>query len=141
MPDQAVRPIRPIISLILPALLLLGLELLGIWRENLSHPFWSLSSVIQGVLAGGLLAIVWLRFQAKPLRVSTTQLTILTVLLLAAGTVTLWGKSGFAASFAEDKFAGRMWFLGFKATMFMAYLWLFAFGLRMGRSADQDSQV
>jgi hypothetical protein len=37
------------------------------------------------------------------------------VALAIAYAATAWGKNGFAVSYAEDVFAGKVWFFGFKA--------------------------
>jgi hypothetical protein len=73
-----------------------------------AHPFWSISIAWLGVPFGLIVALAtkWLDWSWL-LRVS-----IGIVGLGIAYAVATYGKSAFAASYAEDVLAGRMWYFG-----------------------------
>lgn len=82
----------------------------GLPRLMGAHPFWS----DQVILVGAGLGLVVFAVSFRLGRAGQT----LAALLLAAGAFGLasYGKSAFAASFAEDAAAGRLWYLGWHAT-------------------------
>ena len=103
----------PVIATVLIMALAYGLDLPKAWG---AHPFWSRSILLIGtpiglVLAGAALLLVrgpWLPALAFAV------LAVVAVLLAAQG------KADFAASFAEDRFAGRIWYFGWIAAAAMA---------------------
>ena len=68
-----------------------------------AHPFWAVKIAVIG---GGLGAVAGAVFPCR-----ATGLLGVLMLILAFG-VAGFGKARFAASYAEDHFAGRMWFFG-----------------------------
>ena len=87
-----------------------------IWLTDLTqtlgaHPWWSGKVVLIGAPIGLVLAIV-LGYVLAP----RWRAALFAVATLAAFWVATTGKAGFAASFAEDTFAGQMWFFGWIAT-------------------------
>lgn len=101
-----------LIPLVLP-LIGAGLAYItGVTQTLGAHPWWADKVIWFGLGLGLLLAaILWGLKLSTPLR-----LTGLTVLGLAALGVAFSGKSRFAASYAEDAFAGQMWYFGWMAT-------------------------
>ena len=76
-----------------------------------AHPFWSVSVAWIGVPVGLILAIA-----IKYLGLGWTQRVLLfLVCLVAAYALASFGKARFAASFAEDATAGRLWYFGWIA--------------------------
>lgn len=76
-----------------------------------AHPFWAVRVAWVGVPIGLILAI-----GAKRVGLAWV-MRILGFLICLAGAyaVASFGKERFAASFAEDTFAGRMWYFGWIA--------------------------
>ena len=77
-----------------------------------AHPWWSGKVVYFGAPIGVILAAFggpWLRLRWR--------LSVFAGATLLAFWVAYSGKAGFTASYAEDHFAGRMWFFGWIATM------------------------
>jgi hypothetical protein len=116
---------RTLFIILLPAAVLYSAELLGFWTSYLSHPWWSHASTLRGIAAGIAVATLWTwRGQSRPAQMRTFVIAA-SVLVAGALTLTWWGKTEFANSFAENKLAGKFWFFGFKVTIFTAYYWLF----------------
>lgn len=81
-----------------------------------AHPFWSIAVAWIGVPIGLLMAMATRWFSLKwPLRVAVFGVGLAASFLMAG-----YGKERFAASFAEDAAAGRMWYMGWIATMAFA---------------------
>ena len=76
-----------------------------------AHPFWSSSVVYIGVPVGIIFAGV---IRALGLG-RGARLVLYAALLAVAIWVAYSGKTQFAASYAEDAFAGRMWYFGWIA--------------------------
>jgi len=101
--------------------LLLALHYSGLWVRWISHPWWSLSSTLHGLI-GGIILTVALHFGRRRFNwAGGLILAFCAVFLAISVVVTYWGKTTFALSYGEDAFAGRFWFFGFKAIN----LWLF----------------
>ena len=85
-------------------------ELLG------AHPFWSIAIAWIGVPIGLILPIAtrWLDLRWL------VRVLIFAVALAATFALASYGKERFAASFAEDRAAGRIWYMGWIATMAFA---------------------
>lgn len=98
-----------LIAVVVLLALFLG-QFFGLWVPFLAHPFWAL----QGALIGGAIGVVagLLLGQRRG-----WALWAGLVLLAATGGITLYGKAGFAASYAEDALAGKIWYFGYFATM------------------------
>ncbi len=76
-----------------------------------AHPWWSGNVIVFGGPVGivaGMLA-----YRRYPILTPTT-LAVFAVGFFSMATI---GKSGFAASYAEDRFAGQLWYFGWIATM------------------------
>jgi hypothetical protein len=77
-----------------------------------AHPFWSVKVAWYGTPLGLILA-----FLAKRAGLAwLTRTAIFLFCLALAYAIASSGKERFAASFAEDAIAGRMWFFGWVAT-------------------------
>ena len=72
-----------------------------------AHPWWSGQVAWVGAIVGVIIASL-----AMALRVSRIIWIIAMVLLIAAIFAVAYGKAQFAASYAEDAFAGRLWYFG-----------------------------
>ncbi len=84
-----------------------GIGALGGTKALGAHPFWAM----QVTLIGAPIGVVLAEFGA--LRLSHVTGGILFGLLTAAAwAVAHYGKTAFAASYAEDRFAGQLWYLG-----------------------------
>ncbi|MEO9824309.1 MAG: hypothetical protein ABJF50_07840 [Paracoccaceae bacterium] len=81
-----------------------------------AHPFWDTQVALIGVPIGLILAFA---LRALKWRWSTRLLTFL-VLLTIAGTAAHQGRLEFAASYAENKLAGQLWYFGWIASMSFA---------------------
>jgi hypothetical protein len=88
--------------------------MLGFWVWLGAHPFWSAKATYIGIGVGIALSLSALlltkRFNFSNLAVLLG--LVITTALIAAITL-LYGKAQFAASYAENAFAGRVWFVGF----------------------------
>lgn len=103
------------LRLFIAAAVLLTLEFSGLWVTLLSHPHWSQSSTMQGIVMGVVLSMIGI-WQARKGHPAMLVLAIWAMAATAmAYYLTWWGKSEFANSYAEDVFAGKIWFFGFKA--------------------------
>jgi len=102
--------IRFLIAAAIALAVTIGIGFFG-WTQILgAHPFWSAQVTLIGapigvVLAGlALLRLTWLK-----------GVVFFAVLTAAAFGVAHYGKTQFAASFAEDQFAGTLWYYGWIA--------------------------
>ncbi len=82
-----------------------GTQLLG------AHPFWATQITLIGAPIGLFLA--WLAALRLPGIPAVIGFAILTGAALATAR---YGQAGFAASFAEDQFAGQLWYFGWIAS-------------------------
>jgi hypothetical protein len=105
-----------LLAIVLP-IFVLGLAYTLDWpRAFGAHHFWSQDVVLYGGPVGIALALAgqWLTARSWALVAGFG---------LAAGAsyaVAKWGQTRFAASFAEDAFAGQMWFFGWIAVALFA---------------------
>lgn len=96
---------------VLAASLMLVAGFLDLSEYAGAHPFWSSSVIYIGVPLGIIFAGV-----VRALGLGRTlRLVLYAALLAAAIWITYSGKTRFAASFAEDRFAGQMWYFGWIA--------------------------
>jgi len=106
------------ISDILIAAALFVAHLLGFWIQLGAHPFWSQSATLFGLVIGVVLIVLtW----GRPSWGVVVLLVALTILAFQTSTI---GKAEFAESFAENQFAGRIWyygFIGFIAALFASF--------------------
>ena len=109
-----------ILALALPILLAQS----GLFVRLGAHPFWGVQVALIGAPVGAVVALL-------PWVDGRRLLLGLLVLGLAIGAAT-YGKTQFAASFAEDSLAGRLWYFGWIGiaagdALIVAALTLFAF--------------
>lgn len=77
-----------------------------------AHPFWSDTVILIGLPIGLILAAV-----LAQTRLTRWQSTAIVALFAGAAYLAATvGKARFAASYAEDGFAGQMWYFGWIAT-------------------------
>ena len=81
-----------------------------------AHPFWSQSILFIGTPLGLALAAAAGRTPVRPAQAAA----VFAALGLVAVVVAAQGKAEFAASYAEDRLAGRLWYLGWIATAALA---------------------
>ncbi|MCG6902109.1 MAG: hypothetical protein LJE68_05455 [Rhodobacter sp.] len=91
-----------VLALIVPPLL----AWLGISARLGAHPWWDVSTALVGAPVGVVAGLFCLR------RAKGAGFTLSLVVLAGAVAVAWYGKTQFAASFAEDAFAGKMWYFG-----------------------------
>ncbi len=73
-----------------------------------AHPWWSVKTVLIGTPIGLILALVASFTPVPPLG----RLLTFTALLALAYGLAFYGKTQFAASYAEDALAGKLWYFG-----------------------------
>ena len=112
------RSLALIATLALAALALYG----DVPRTFGAHPWWSTQVIWIGVPIG--LALAGLVTWRAPL--SWLPIVILVALTLAAFAIGADGKSRFAASYAENVLAGRVWYFGWIATCTLCAATVFA---------------
>ncbi|TCL08451.1 hypothetical protein BXY66_0488 [Shimia isoporae] len=76
-----------------------------------AHPWWSQKAILYGAPIGLILAALGTRLMRPAPAIMTFGL--LTVLAFATAK---YGQTQFAASYAEDQFAGKLWYFGWIAT-------------------------
>ena len=109
---------REAVALAGAAIVLIAAGHLGLTRALGAHPFWALKVVWVGLAAGVViygLSCLWSGgWWAK--------LVLAGIGLGASYGVASLGKARFAASFAEDFLAGRMWYFGWMAVSCFAFV-------------------
>ncbi len=107
------------------AILVLAFAYLGGTIQLGAHPFWSVQVAYIGIGVG--LVVL---FAAHLLGLAKArQIVLFGIGLIIAVAVAKYGKNGFAASYAEDRFAGKLWYYGWIATCSMAFSFLAAVNL------------
>lgn len=97
--------------LLAPALIILA-AWAGLTQAMGAHPFWSLQVALIGAPIGAVLSALLLVLRVPKLPRSL----LWAVLTIAAFALTSLGKQRFAASYAEDAFAGQLWYFGWITT-------------------------
>ncbi|MEX0968991.1 MAG: hypothetical protein WD046_00950 [Paracoccaceae bacterium] len=114
------------LTVVLVLVLVLGLYMLDRSQLWLGHPIWSPLGIVIGVVIAALSAAI-LPANAR------WQGVMALFFAGVAGYLSAAGKADFAASYAEDALAGRYWFFGYQAMLYLA-----AFGLvRLARSLSK----
>ncbi|UZD90026.1 hypothetical protein [Cognatishimia activa] len=102
-------------------LVTLGLAILAwfadIPKELGAHPWWSQQVLLTGALVGLVVGLILDRFLKGGL---TAVLGLFIAATIGFG-VAKYGQTQFAASFAEDAFAGQLWFFGWHVTSIMTF--------------------
>jgi len=104
-----------LISMVFALCTLYLMEHFGFWTGFLSHPFWSQKVNWTGMGIGFAVSLI-LHMLVKVNR----RRLFLTALVFAVAAIGLFfltsiSKETFAASFAENQLAGKLWFFGFMA--------------------------
>ncbi|MGJ8530155.1 hypothetical protein [Maritalea sp.] len=105
-----------IIGMIVVAVLFFVLEKFGLVISLGAHPFWATKVTYIGI-AIGVVASLLTVFIMQKLHIKTMFLPagfLMATCVIAAITL-LYGKAEFASSYAENAFAGRIWYIGFMA--------------------------
>ncbi|MGR3660454.1 MAG: hypothetical protein ACU0CA_04585 [Paracoccaceae bacterium] len=90
------------------AAVLIALGYFGVTEALGAHPWWAFKIVFIGVGVGAAFYLAAKFWQAG----FSIKTLVFSVLLLAL-TLTVWvGKIRFVGSYAEDAFAGKMWYFG-----------------------------
>lgn len=74
-----------------------------------AHPQWATQVLLSGVVIGTMLAIVTMRVSVSWRMIGFSVVAVISYLIANTG------KNRFAASYAEDAFAGQMWYFGWHA--------------------------
>ncbi len=93
-----------------------------------AHPFWADKTILLGTPIGLILGYASTRL---PYGRAIGGLAGLTLVSFAIAHV---GKTRFAASYAEDTFAGQMWFFGWHAVVIFALATLFIAAANLKRT-------
>ncbi|MCP4208004.1 MAG: hypothetical protein GY767_13280 [Shimia sp.] len=102
---------RHLLPALIAALLMGALIALDVARPLGAHPWWSQKTLLIGTPIGLVLATV------ASLKLRPIPLTITFALTTALAIATAkYGQSQFAASYAEDQLAGKLWYFGWIAT-------------------------
>ncbi len=102
---------RSLLPALIAALLMSALIALDIARPLGAHPWWSQKTLLIGAPIGLILATL-LCLKLRPLPLTIT-FAIATALTFATAK---YGQTQFAASYAEDALAGKLWYFGWIAT-------------------------
>lgn len=111
------------LTTMIPVVLVIGaLTYFDVPKSLGAHPWWSQKVLLIGapfgVVLSGLVGLV--------ARSAQSRLVFFFFATLAAFTVAHYGKTQFAASYAEDAFAGKLWYLGWVVTGAALTGWLLA---------------
>ena len=116
--------LRVVISLLVAAALIAA-AYLGLTQALGAHPWWAVKVAVYGALAASVVTIAL----GRP---GSMWLCWAGLLVLVGAFVTArYGGAAFAASYAEDAFAGQLWFFGWIATCFGAATALAASGIAL----------
>ncbi len=110
-----------LIGILFAASILYLLDSIGFWIGHLTHPFWSSKVNTIGMIIGSVISVGLLFAIAGQKRRSLVALILMAVLAIIAYFVTAHFKEVFAASYAEDALAGKIWYFGFMAFIASAY--------------------
>ncbi|WP_166416505.1 hypothetical protein [Cochlodiniinecator piscidefendens] len=115
--------ILPLIVTVTAAAIAYGVDLPKMFG---AHPWWSQKAVLIGAPIGIVLAA-----GASLLNLSHITRSIAFILLFAAAFgIAKYGQTQFAASYAEDALAGKLWYFGWMGTAIMASASVFAISNR-----------
>ena len=100
-----------VLSAALSILVTIALAWFGFSATLGAHPFWDVKTALIGAPIGAVVGVLVSMKLPK-----TASVAMFAILTLAAYAAAQWGKTTFAASYAEDAFAGKVWFFGWIAT-------------------------
>lgn len=103
---------RSILTAVVVVAVVIGLAAIGATRALGAHPFWEIKIAAIGAPIGALIALIIGYFLDRRGMAAITS----AMLAAAAFTAATLGKARFAASFAEDRIAGKFWYYGWIAT-------------------------
>lgn len=101
---------RFIPTLFVTVLVMAALIALDIAKPLGAHPWWSQKTLMIGAPIGVILAAL------SPVALRPQPRILFFALTLAAFGIAKYGQTQFAASYAEDALAGRLWYFGWIAT-------------------------
>lgn len=100
------------------AAILIASGYFGVTEALGAHPWWAFKVAYIGVVAGAVLYLALKLWKAE----FAVKTLVFSVLLLA-DVITVWvGKTRFVGSYAEDAFAGKMWFFGWIGVVAFAFV-------------------
>ncbi|MCB2136928.1 MAG: hypothetical protein KDE08_13440 [Rhodobacteraceae bacterium] len=113
--------------------IVIALAWFGLPERLGAHPFWAVKIGFLGLLPGAVAALLfaWLRLPRM------AEIGFAAVLVAASFATAKVGAARFAASYAEDALAGRLWFFGWIAVAGTAMLLFYLVILRFLRRATQ----
>lgn len=100
---------RLVAAMLIALLVPLALGYFGIFRLLGAHPWWAFKTALMGAPIGCVIGLGLIRLRGIMARV--IGLALLALAIAAAS----YGKTQFAASYAEDFFAGKLWYFGWVA--------------------------
>ncbi len=113
-----------LLSLVFSGSVMFLLDFYGVWLSFLSHPFWSTKANLIGIGIGLVVAAILLWMCQENFRRLLIS-SVLTFLLAGAlFSIAIEAKEIFAASYAENRLAGKVWyfsFIGMIGTLFAAF--------------------
>lgn len=103
---MAVRSSQTIAVAALALIVPVALAWIGVSRSLGAHPFWDIKTAVIGAPVGCVLGLALMRLGPA------ARLTAGLAMLGLAATIARYGKTQFAASYAEDALAGKLWYFG-----------------------------
>jgi len=100
------------------AAILIASGYFGVTEALGAHPWWAFKVAYIGVVAGAVLYLASKFWKAG----NGVKTQVFSVLLLADVIIVWVGKMRFVGSYAEDAFAGKMWYFGWIGVVAFAFV-------------------
>lgn len=110
-----------LIGILFAASILFLLNVFDVWTGSLTHPFWSSKVNTIGMVIGFVMTVILFLIGTGNKRRVLVSLMVMAGLTGIAYLVTGHFKEVFAASYAEDVIAGKVWYFGFMGFVACAY--------------------
>lgn len=129
--------IKSLIRLLISAAAIMLLDYFGFWVWLVAHPFWNFKGALIGIVVGIGILVIGL-FAAKILpKNKLLKLGLLALCVLIAAGIAIYGKTGFASSFGEDRTAGMFWYYGYLALATASFVTFYEItGFILGRKPE-----
>lgn len=111
-----------LVRIAIVAIIFIVLEWFGFWVWIGAHPFWSTKVTTIGIISGAIVSLLALILSGRiGISTKTILATMIALTAIIAAITLLYGKAQFVASYAENGFAGRVWYIGFMALITGAF--------------------
>ena len=100
------RPVPLVVAVVCALALPPVLAWLGLSRALGAHPFWDFKTALIGAPVGVVAGLAASSLARWP------RIALAIAVLAAATVLAVYGKTRFAASYAEDALAGQLWYFG-----------------------------